>query len=252
MDFTGDATQYNEEGPVRNNIFNAWEYYFEQPVKEYSLKEVYKSKNVVLSGWTFDNLNSEIRETVWHSDKVLTAEGVEEMFLFASQYGSMNSEVVKLLEEDKDRVFGQKKNVLGVSVRGTDYTALKPKGHYVQPELDDVIGKVREYLLTYSQIEGIFLTTEDERIYQRFVQEFGELVFTSNSNRIENYLGDGYITTDMRENNKYEQGLEYMIEKALLSKCEYLIATRTAGSDYAIVLNNNKYLDKYIFDLGRY
>ncbi len=54
IDWENYKTQYNVDFPV-NGTKNAWEYYFEQPCG-YSLEEVYKSKNVRLSGWSLSNL----------------------------------------------------------------------------------------------------------------------------------------------------------------------------------------------------
>ena len=47
VDFENYKTQYNDE--TVKNTDNAWEYYFSQPSK-YKLSDVYKSKNVILSG----------------------------------------------------------------------------------------------------------------------------------------------------------------------------------------------------------
>ena len=48
-------------------------------------------------------------------------------------------------------------------IRGTDYVALKPKGHYIQPTVEMLLSKVKEYIQEF-QIDNIFLITEDKEI----------------------------------------------------------------------------------------
>lgn len=216
------------------------------------MEEVYQSKNVILSGWTlFHKSNS--KTVIWNSDKITESNEITKVHNFIKMGGGQLQEVIEnMISEEKERVFGRRRNILGVSVRGTDYIAFKPKGHRVQPPYEDVIAKTKEFLEKYPEIDGVFLTTEDQTIFSEFEKEFGSLIIVSNSNRISNYKGDSYITTDLRNNNRYEQGLEYLIEKSLLAECKYLVSTRAAGADYALVKNNNQYTDKYIFDLGKY
>lgn len=249
IDLREDRTQYNEDYPVRGSIWNAWEYYFAQP-SEYTLEEVYQSRNVVWGGWKLFGKGA--AEKIWDGDKLFSGNEIRRIHAFAMEYGKIQPDIKQKIADEKKRVFGDKEKLLGVSVRGTDYLAFKPKGHSVQPPLEDVISKAREFIEKYPKIEGIFLTTEDDGIYRRFQQEFGDLILTSNANRIKDYDQKGYITTKLRKNSKYEQGLEYLIEKSLLAECEYLVATRAAGADYAVVVNGGRFSDKYIFDLGKY
>ena len=69
VDMSNYYTLYNEKKSI-NGINNSWEYYFE-PISKYSLTEIYKSKNVIITdGRTreniffdgFENLNSEHRK----------------------------------------------------------------------------------------------------------------------------------------------------------------------------------------------
>ena len=250
VDFTDGRTQYNEEFPVRGDVWNAWEYYFEQPQSEYSLDEIFLSKNVILSGWRLKN-NKVTKSCIWNSKKLTNEKDIQKIYDFISEHGKLKPDVIKKILESKERYFGNKKNVLGVFVRGTDYLAFKPKGHQIQPPLEDVISKIRYFLEIHEDIDGIFVETEDESIYRRLKNEFGEMIFTNQSNRIKDYSGKEYIANILQE-NKYERGLQYLVATALLAECKYLVTTRAGGSDVALVINNNRYADKYIFDLGIY
>lgn len=248
VDFTNGSTQYNEDFPVRGYLWNAWEYYFEQPQSEYILDEIYQSKNVVLSGWRL-NYNGN-KPCLW-DDNILENDKIQLINSFILKYGKIQPDVIMKIKNVKEKYFANKKNVLGVFVRGTDYIAFKPKGHQIQPSLDEVIIKIKYFLEIHKDIDGIFVETEDDLIYQRLRSEFGTRIFTNQSKRIKDYSGQEYIA-NIFQGNQYKHGLDYLIATVLLSECKYLVATRAGGSDAALVMNNNQYTDKYIFDLGIY
>ena len=129
VDYEHSCTQYSVDLPV-NGTRNAWEYYFEQPCS-YSLEEIYKSKNVRLSGWRFFQaykLSSPAR--------VITQD-------------MMSKAPVKQYVRDlaAERVRADRiSDMVGLLVRGTDYTRLRPAGHPVSPSPEQVAGKLDEYL----------------------------------------------------------------------------------------------------------
>ncbi len=249
VDLTNGKTQYNEDFPVRGNIWNAWEYYFEQPQNDFTLEDVYQSKNVILSGWRLNSKNA--KPCVWDDSVLANEKEIQKVNDFISKYGRLQPDIVNEIKKVKEKYFGNKKNVLGVFVRGTDYLAFKPKGHQIQPPFEDVIKKIKYYLEIHKDIDGIFVETEDESIFQKLKKEFGEMIFTNQSCRIKDYSGEEYIA-NIFQDKKYERGLEYLVATALLAECKYLVSTRAGGSDVALVMNNNQYADKYIFDLGVY
>ena len=59
VDMENFTTIYNEKEKI-DNTYNAWEYYFEK-LNKYSLKEVYKSQNVILTNEFYqDNMLHDI------------------------------------------------------------------------------------------------------------------------------------------------------------------------------------------------
>lgn len=46
--------------------------------------------------------------------------------------------------------------------------------------------------------------------------------------------------------------MQYFIAITLLSQCDCLVAGNTSGVQTAIVMNNDNYRNKFIFDLGYY
>ena len=233
VDYEHSLTQYSVDFPV-NGTRNAWEYYFEQPCS-YSLDEVYHSKNVRLSGWRFQSFRTPepfraatreimdkapVKQYVWDlAEARINADGIHEM--------------------------------IGLLVRGTDYTRLKPVGHPVSPSPEQAAEKLDEYLAKYGT-HRIFLATEDENIYSFFRERYGGLIYTSDNNLVRNYSGRDYIANEINAGNKYKFGLDYLIKMICLSECRYLIASRTAGTEFARLLNDGRYEDEYIFNLGTY
>ena len=237
VDFLNYTTQNSVDFPV-NGTCNAWEYYFEQPCK-YSLDEVYHSQYVILSGWKICPSTPRKEHTI--NDAAL--------------YQAMKKIPVKKYIRDiannkikTDNI----KDMIGVLIRGTDYIKLKPNGHSIPPTPQQTAEKLDEFLEKYGKSK-VFLATEDADIYNYFVQRYGDMIYTSDNheNLLLNYSGD-YIENEIASMDKYKFGLDYIVKMICLSECKCLISSRTAGSDFARLLNHGRYLEDYLFDLGRY
>lgn len=230
IDWQNYKTQYNVDFPVKGTK-NAWEYYFEQPCR-YSLDDVYKSKNVRLSGWVI-------------RDESPAPEITPNMMEIAPV-----KKYIYDMAEEKIQSFGID-DMAGILARGTDYTSLKPAGHPIAPTPEEISAKLDEFLERYGS-RKIFLATEDENIYAFFREKYGDMIFTSDNELVRNYSGRGYIAGEIEAENKYKFGLDYLVKMICLSRCKYLIAADTAGSRFARLINNGKYIAEYVFRLGTY
>ena len=115
------------------------------------------------------------------------------------------------------------KKFLGIIIRGTDYTTLKPKGHAIQPSIEMVIEKANEVMTSF-KCKKIFLATEDKRNYDRIVEVFGVQNVLTNQKRWIDYKGgmiNTYYDNNIRKNDRYISGLEYLSTIYILSKCLY-------------------------------
>lgn len=146
--------------------------------------------------------------------------------------------------------------MLGVYCRGTDYVALRPAGHPVQPEPEQVIAKAKEAVKT-ANFDAVYLTTEDENIVADFKKAFGSMLILPNREYAKyNASSEKYIIdySTNRDNDKYQQGLEYLVSMLLLDECGGLITSLASGPWGFMCLSKNwenfKYL--HIFNLGRY
>lgn len=241
IDFRHYKTQYYTENE------NVWEYFFTQPTN-LSCDEIYQSKNVIISGTTLrKNVNNSLfRGEVFHDNKL--CEACHRIIFDHIDY---SDNVKKIISDEGKRL--NIEECLGLYLRGTDYIKLKPTGEYVQPELEDVISKVDEFLEADSNLK-IFLVTEDNDYYTRLQMKYQDrLRIVSFDSFVTNYDGrdflskSGCLTTD-----KKKRGMDYLVKIALLAKCRYLISSITMGSIAAYCLNGGKYEKEYIFDLGYY
>ena len=129
------------------------------------------------------------------------------------------------IEDDKNKNGIKSEELLGVIVRGTDYIKLKPKNHPVQPDVEEIISKVQSLLET-NKYSGIYIATDEERIYKQFVDIFGNNRVFHNSREYydEIYRKDNlYQICDARKNRKNDQyfnSLEYISSMFILSECK--------------------------------
>lgn len=240
VDWKNYVTQYYDG---KNNV---WNYFFKQPSK-ISEKEVYSSKNVYLSGWTFKNINY---QGLFESDIFFNAEIKRKSYDLLIKNLSFSDEILnKVCVEAKIIDIN---SCVGVYVRGTDYIKLKPSGEYVQPNIRLVEEKIDDFNKKYNA--PIFLVTEDGDIYDSLVKKYGSIIrIVSFDSFIRNYDGKDVLSkSSVLDEDKKLRGQNYLVKMILLSRCKYLISSITQGSKFSYALNGGKYVDEYIFNLGLY
>ena len=108
VDMENYTNIYNENKKICNT-YNSWEYYYEQ-ISPYTLEEVYKSKNIILTSSTF---YSEIDFSYNITDK-------KELLDIFYKYIKVKRNKFKTIQYLKKKLFHNKR-VLGVHFRGTGY-----------------------------------------------------------------------------------------------------------------------------------
>lgn len=227
---------------------NAWEFFFQQPLG-ISLDDIKDDSHCIYSNDVplrrpddgMDCLNP-------HTSKYRFWKRCARRYLkltpeLRQQVDAAYKELFPISPEEK---------VLGVHCRGTDYTSLRPSKHPVQPTPDEVIRKAED-VLNLKGYKRIFLATEDESAYLLFKKHFGDLVFTFDKNRISYDARFGFITKMFPESTqgKRDEGTQYLITIALLSRCNALLAGRTSGT-VGTMLMTEGFEYQYIWDLGVY
>lgn len=239
IDYDAEDCQYHVER-ANNGTRNAWEYYFEQPTA-ITWNDLKRKKNVLLSGWkNSDDVCMKL------SPELVQSDSVKEICQSECAVQPYVLDMAESIAEER-MIRGK---TLGVFLRGTDYVALQPKGHYRQPTVEQVMKKVDEFCTKYD-IQKILVVTEDFEIFQKFKNKYGEMAFSSDDDFIKNYSATDYVENSF-QNDPYERGLKYLIRLLLLTKCDYLVSSITNGSIFVLAEKQDTYKDQYLFDLGRY
>lgn len=241
VDFEKYPCQYSVDRIIANTK-NAWEYYFEQPCGT-DRKSAYGGGRIILSGWRLHLSKKE--KNIAKEWEMLSKDERKSFLLLNMPVKECICEEVNNLHS---KLFGSK-SILGLFLRGTDYTARRPKGHDVQPTLQQAENKVNEFLYKY-KIDGIFLVTEDQKIYDYMKKRYGDLIFCSDYNFVRfNSHTDKWVK-DSFHNDPYERGKNYLIRVMLLSMCKYYVGSKASGARYAVDFGD--FEDEYTFDLGVY
>lgn len=241
VDFKNYRTQYF------NGKDNAWEFFFSQP-SDLSIEEVYSSSHVILSGLSL-NKNEDVS---LYTDKIFKNNDIcfkgNQVIVNNITYSSEVNELVRI-QANKLNI----ESCIGIYVRGTDYTALKPSGEHIQPNIDNVIDKLHEFIYKYPK-NKLFLVTEDNNYYKKLKSEFGDMLQIADFDTfVDNYSGNVFLSqSGLLSEDVRRRGIDYLVKIILLSKCKFLVSSITMGSIAAYTLNGNNFKDQYIFDLGLY
>ena len=226
---------------------NSWEYYFDQPCN-YTLDEVYESKNVIISsGINTIEAGPSILwfyYCLWWSKK-----RAREYDRIIGNQLKINRQTQEVLDDNYCRILSGKRTI-GVVKRGTDI--INCGGHSIQPELSELIDRTKK-MLTAWNCDYVFLATEEASTVKTFQEVFGDRLLINQSARVDHYSGGaiGDISFN-RTNDKYFRGLEYLTNVYLLAQCTCLIGSLVGSTTGALVLNKGRYENKYIYDLGTY
>jgi len=194
---------------------NAWEDFFEQTC-EYSLEEVYRSHNVVLTG-----INAHIDCNMEYGDI------------------SLKKNIREYIDGIYVRLFPENEKVLGVIYRGTDY--YRAFNHESPVTIEDFMESV-DIFKNKIGFTYIFLATEVLEAVEQFKKRFGSHLFYVDQMRYpENERRWLFTIHFNRENDEYQKGLEYLTVLTLLSKCDALYGINTGTFRAARVMNGNKY-----------
>lgn len=228
IDMQNYENQYHEAGQVGK--VNTWELFFEQPCG-ISVEEA-------LSSGKARYVWSDIPE--YHPNDSLDFLYNKEMVAYyhtvAQKYIRYQSDVWEYLQQQKEELFGgmERRNIMGILARGTDYTGRKPYYNPIQPDISEMIPIIDTYLEQYL-CNKIFVATEDAELLDKLNQRYGTQLLYTNQKRVTG------VTTELCDDKQFMsvsakmRGMQYLASIYLLSKCRGLVAGRTAGTVGAII-----------------
>lgn len=222
---------YNESTKIKKTL-NSWNYYFDS-VSNYSLEEVYKSKNIILSNKTFYT-NFGFKYKISES---------EELKNIYKKYVRIDRKILKISEYFSEKNFKNNK-ILGVHFRGTSYKW----GKNPYPATINQMKKKIKKILKDDQYDKIFLVTEDINNFDELKKEFSnKLIYLKNSFRDK---GTKAFTDYPRLNHRYKLGRDLLVETILLSKCDGYLDTPGNVGEAVRNMNLNILQKKYLINNG--
>lgn len=227
---------HQEEYPI-NGTKNGWEYYWNQP-SEYSLDEVYRSKNVVLS--TRNTMDTPFMPPCKYPKPYQkNAENCAKRCARYDQLISFNKFTLDYINEKLNTLFPDKARILGVSMRGTAYRTLALPGHPEQPEIRELIHHIKKYMREW-EMEYVFIACEAQDVVDAVKTAFENKTIVLPRMRCltEPEIGNNPLYAP---GQKYQTNLDYVTEMALLSKCTALLASYSGGVRIAVIWNRNQY-----------
>ena len=174
---------------------------------------------------------------------------------FYKKFVILNEATSQYVQQELKKA-GVHNNSLGLLIRGTDYTGLRPKGHPIQPDIEELIEKASEYHKEFNY-SAIYVATDEKRLFDAVVEAFGSKLVRENNR---SYYDEQYYQQRLeyigqvkfnRDRDNYWKGLEYLSSIVILSHCTDLIAGNCGGTEFAVLFTEG-YRNKYIFDKGLY
>lgn len=228
------------------NKVNLWEQFLVQPYGKLDCENSFSTE-------------CDVKEPAWRFQPITDENGLKIYSKLFRQFVVLNEKTEEYFMEEYRNIL-EGKRVVGVLCRGTDYTANKPKGHPIQPEVDEVMNLVAAKMEEFDW-EYIYLATDERKMYNQFQERFPGKILINKRNYYDGFydikqkVGEAARISQVhfeRENDSYYKSLEYFSSVLLLSKCQGLIAGNCGGSRAAMYMNDGKYEFSYLFDLGLY
>ena len=250
IDLQSYVTQYTR--PETRGKVNVWEMFFKQPYG-YTLNDISEAKNIIIN----KQEPSPYPKFLMGQDAFYNnAERIQYFHNLFRKYIHFNTKTERYLFEVKKRIFGDRKDIIGVLCRGTDYALLKPKGHPLQPSPQTVIEDTKKAMEQYN-CGTVFIATEDQDILDTFKSHFGSnLLYIEQERFNKENISQGELLAETRRRTNpdfdpYSAALQYLSAIWLLTQCDSFIGGRTGGTKGVVTVSGGK-KKKKIYDLGIY
>ena len=225
---------------------NPWEELFYQPCN-FTFSEVVKKKDVkIFDCECVDDMPDE--KTIYSKPIML-----DYHHQIQQKYMGIKNEILKEVKIIWKNLFNNSKNILGILMRGTDYTSIKPWGHSKPPSIKKALNDVENYDTKY-KYDYLFIATEDNKIRKKFIDKFGnnKLKYILPEKEVNyNYQFKNYLTYNYKVFGNMSFMKTYLINMIILSKCLDIITSRTSGAAGAFILSKG-FRNSLVYYLGEY
>lgn len=144
---------------------------------------------------------------------------------------------------------------LAVLIRGTDYVALKPKGHPRQPNMEELLAEV-DRKCSEKKYQYLYIATEEKRLFDLICDHYGEnMVLANKRTYYDAYWSNGCQLIGeisfQRENEVFIRGIEYLSSLFIVSRCDGFVGSNCGGTLVALLLAH-KHEDTVVINKGFY
>ncbi len=221
-----------------NNVFLS---YFQQ-VSDVDESEIFNSRNVCLSYKMAKDIEN-------YGNTYVNKEKMQEKYaVLFKKYIRLKPEVENYINDNCFKKNKISPDVIGVHVRGVEWGRLK--SHPVPAVLDQYFVAIDQLLVRYSKI---FLATDSEATVKAFRNKYGcEKIIINDVNRTPEG-SEQLIIFNTQLNNKYQLGLQVLLDMYSLSYCGALVAgisNVSFTSRYVKRSRGEKYIDEILIDNG--
>ena len=236
---------YAEKEEV-NHTRNPFEYYFCQPTEIIDVEEHLRIR--------FREEHRGLAENIAFTETPyeISEKYIYNMGVILQKYIRLRPEVAQHIKTTMDGIGFDKKPVIGVHYRGTDFNS-GYKNHPNVVGVQDYFKNIDELINEISVEISIFLATDDINVIKQFKEYYGDkIIYFSDTLRSE----DGsavHFSDNNRDLHKYTLGLEILRDIVALSRCEYLVAGLSQVSFCARIFkssNEEKYRNMIIINKG--
>lgn len=243
IDMKNYQTLYSDDGKT-----DLWGSFFEQPPDKYghrySLKEVYHSKNVVLSCGSED-----FYDISFDNNPISCLKWQREM----ASLVPFNSEMLVIANKMYSRTVGnQDCPVIGIPFRGTDYNR-HVAGHSKQLNPKVAFQFYEHYIKLWypDNIKiAVYCNSEESSTINEAKQYFSNLLY-SDTKRIELYDKKQNVADSIKEDS-LSMLRDYLANMYVLSKCDSMIGTMNNGLYTSFIWSMGKYSHFKLIDLGKH
>ena len=232
-----------------NGTHNAWSYFFNQ-TSEFTLSEVYESKNVIVS-----NGFRILEQSHWINDKnlnfILQPDKLLILNKIIDKYVTFNEPPRENIKLVKRKIQWDPENTFGLFIRGTSYFEYQKS---LTSDVHDFINACKQ-ILNNNLLKKIYISTEDFLLYKKLVENFADYeVIPSIRHDItkstEDWVKDQKLTFDGGIQMGYEKTLRYLIEACLMAECSSFIGTPSNASSYIMARRQTGFGESFVFSKG--
>ena len=242
VDMKNFSSQFINSGGI-----NIWEIFFKQP-SNFGLPDISSAKKVIYSR----NVTYWPERSIFPNvlDEVNSAR-LEALNKVYTKNVKLSDEMEVLFSKKKEEILGDKKNIMGVLCRGTDYTQKEPKGHPIQPSFYQ-FQKMIDPFFEKEVIQYLYIATEDKNYLELFKSAYKDKVLFINQTRFGDIKVDYLSKTDIDINSRIRMNMDYLASIYILSQLDYFIGGRTAGTIGVKLIKSGPFKFFYSYNLGAY